>query len=104
MDNLPNPASQSAIEAGGPEKKHVRIAGNTDDVEPGRTSDNVVPAVDSCVDWTGVKKDSGRAWLVCAAAFSVQVFIVGVLHIFGVFFVDLLEEFQCSKGEAGWYS
>ena len=46
-------------------------------------------------------KDSKRAWVVCFAACLVQVVIVGVLHIFGLFFIVFLEEFQCSKAKAG---
>ena len=46
-------------------------------------------------------KDSKISWVVCFAAFLVQVIIVGVLHVFGVFFVALIEEFQCSRAEAG---
>lgn len=46
-------------------------------------------------------KDSKRAWVVCFAACLVQVVIVGVLHIFGLFFIVFLEEFQCSKAKTG---
>ena len=49
----------------------------------------------------GILKDSKQAWLVCAAAFFIQVTIVGVLHVFGVFFVELLKEFDTSRAEAG---
>ncbi|KAI0237666.1 Monocarboxylate transporter 13 [Lamellibrachia satsuma] len=47
-------------------------------------------------------KDSKRAWVVCFAACLVQVVIVGVLHIFGLFFIVFLEEFQCSKAKTAW--
>ena len=46
-------------------------------------------------------KDSGRSWLVCFSAFLIQVINVGVLHVFGVFFVAFLREFKSSKGETG---
>ena len=46
-------------------------------------------------------KDSKRAWLVCFAAFLIQVVIVGVLHVFGVFFVALIDEFHSSKAATG---
>ena len=48
-----------------------------------------------------VVKDSRVAWLVCFAAFLIQVLIVGVLHVIGVFFVQFLKEFECTKGDAG---
>ena len=46
-------------------------------------------------------KDGKRAWIVCFASFFVQVWVVGILHAFGVFFVAFLEEFKCSKAVAG---
>ena len=46
-------------------------------------------------------KDSKRAWLVCFSACLVQVVIVGVLHVFGLFFIVFIEEFKCSKAKAG---
>lgn len=49
----------------------------------------------------GVVKDSKFAWVKCFAAFTIQVVIVGVLHCFGVFFVEFIEEFNTTKAEAG---
>ena len=46
-------------------------------------------------------KDSKRAWVVCLASFLIQVWVVGILHAYGVFFVAFLEEFKCSKSSAG---
>ena len=51
-------------------------------------------------EWTKYK-DGKRAWLVVIAAFSIQVVVVGILHIFGVFFVALVAEFNATKGDAG---
>lgn len=50
---------------------------------------------------TGFQKDSKYAWFVCACAFTTQVFVLGVLHAFGVFFVELIKEFNSAKGETG---
>ena len=47
-------------------------------------------------------KDGKRAWIVCFSAFLLQVIIVGTLHVFGLFFVVFLDEFHCTKAEAGW--
>ena len=49
----------------------------------------------------GIIKDSPRSWLVCAGAFSIQLFIMGFSHAFGVFFVVFVDEFQCSSAKAG---
>ena len=48
-----------------------------------------------------IGKDSRRCWLVCFAAWLAQVVIIGVLHVFGVFLVALIEEFKCSRADAG---
>ncbi len=49
----------------------------------------------------GVVKDSRQAWLVCLGAFLLQVLVVGVLHVFGVYMVAFLKEFKCTTVEAG---
>lgn len=46
-------------------------------------------------------KDTKYSWFICSCAFLTQVFILGVLHAFGVFFVEFLKEFNAPKGEAG---
>ena len=46
-------------------------------------------------------KDSKRCWVVCFAAFLLQAITVGTLHVFGVFFVALIDEFDCTRSEAG---
>ena len=46
-------------------------------------------------------KDGKKAWIVCGASFLIQVWVVGVLHAFGVFFLAFLEDFECTKAEAG---
>ena len=48
-------------------------------------------------------KDTRRCWYVCFAAWLIQALIVGVLHVFGVFFIVLIDDFNCSKAEAGMY-
>ena len=50
---------------------------------------------------TSSLKDCGRSWLVCFAAFLIQVLNVGVMHVFGVFFVAFLDDFNKSKAETG---
>jgi hypothetical protein len=47
------------------------------------------------------RKDDKQAWIVCVAACLVQTLIIGVNHSFGVFYVEFLDEFHCSKGVAG---
>lgn len=49
----------------------------------------------------GVEKDTKYSWFVCSCAFTTQVFVLGVLHAFGVFFVDLIKDFKSAKGETG---
>ena len=46
-------------------------------------------------------KDTSKAWVVCFAAFIIQVLDVGVLHVFGVFFVALVEDFGASRAVVG---
>ncbi|XP_060079659.1 monocarboxylate transporter 3-like [Ylistrum balloti] len=48
------------------------------------------------------KKDSRYSWFVCACGFVMQVFILGVHHAFGVFFVEFIKEFKVSKSQAAW--
>ena len=49
------------------------------------------------------KKDDRKAWLVCIAAFFIQVIIVGNLHVFGIYFISFTNEFQGSKATTGMY-
>ncbi len=46
-------------------------------------------------------KDSPRAWLVCVAACLIQIIHIGVLHVYGLFFIEFVEEFSCDKAKAG---
>ena len=72
--------------------------------QPLRLSDVCLfPTADASIEDPGprIPKDSRLAWVTCFAAFFIQVFIVGVLHIFGVFFVAFIDEFQTSKANAG---
>ncbi|XP_033741540.1 LOW QUALITY PROTEIN: uncharacterized protein LOC117328207 [Pecten maximus] len=48
------------------------------------------------------KKDSRYSWFVCASGFVIQVFILGIHHAFGVFFVEFVKEFRVSKSQAAW--
>ena len=48
-----------------------------------------------------ILKDTKYSWFVCCCAFLSQVFILGVLHAFGVFFVEFVKEFNSPKGQAG---
>lgn len=48
-----------------------------------------------------IVKDGKLAWVVCVAGFLLQVLIVGMLHVFGVFFVEFIQEFKKTKGEIG---
>ena len=47
------------------------------------------------------QKDGRQAWIVCVASFLIQVWVIGILHAFGVFFVAFLEEFGGPKASAG---
>ncbi|KAL3881964.1 hypothetical protein ACJMK2_028346 [Sinanodonta woodiana] len=49
-----------------------------------------------------IQKDSRYAWLVCFCGFTSQVFILGVLHAFGVFFVEFVQSFGSTKAETAW--
>ena len=46
-------------------------------------------------------KDTKYSWFICCCTFLTQVFVLGVLHAFGVFFVEFVKEFNSPKGEAG---
>lgn len=50
---------------------------------------------------THIKKDSRYSWLVCACSCTTQVFILGVLHAFGVFFVEFIRAFNSTQSKAG---
>jgi len=56
----------------------------------------------SSTSWTGVPKDSCRSWIVALAAFCLQVFVTGQLHVYGIFFNAIIEDMHCSKGAAAW--
>lgn len=47
------------------------------------------------------QKDTKYSWFVCTCAFFTQIFVLGVLHAFGVFFVEFVREFNASKGSTG---
>ena len=46
-------------------------------------------------------KDGPRAWLVCICSFLVQVWVIGILHAYGVFYLAFIEEFKCEPSVAG---
>ena len=46
-------------------------------------------------------KDTKYSWFICCCTCLTQVFILGVLHAFGVFFVEFLKEFNSPKGQTG---
>ena len=50
-----------------------------------------------------IEKDTKYSWFVCACAFCTQIFVLGVLHAFGVFFVEFIKEFKSTKGTTGTY-
>ena len=50
---------------------------------------------------TANQKDTKYSWFICCCTFLTQVFVLGVLHAFGVFFVEFVKEFSAPKGEAG---
>ena len=50
---------------------------------------------------TEPQKDTKYSWFVCTCAFTTQVFVLGVLHAFGVFYVEFVKDFKASKGETG---
>lgn len=50
---------------------------------------------------TEFQKDTKYSWFVCSCAFITQVFVLGVLHAFGVFYVEFIKDFKSSKGETG---
>lgn len=45
--------------------------------------------------------DGGWGWLVCLATFSAQFIVLGTMNNFGVMYVELLNEFNTGKAEAG---
>ncbi|KAL5010815.1 hypothetical protein ScPMuIL_013120 [Solemya velum] len=49
-----------------------------------------------------LQKDSKYCWLVVACGFITQICILGVLHAFGVFYVEFLREFHSSKAKTAW--
>lgn len=46
-------------------------------------------------------KDGPWAWVVCICSFMVQVWVIGVLHAYGVFYLAFIEEFKCPNSTAG---
>lgn len=51
-----------------------------------------------------VKKDSKVSWFICFNGWLTQILILGVLHGFGVFFVEFTKDFKSSKSKAGKFS
>ncbi|XP_071133843.1 monocarboxylate transporter 12-like isoform X2 [Mytilus edulis] len=49
-----------------------------------------------------VKKDSKVSWFICFNGWLTQILILGVLHGFGVFFVEFTKDFKSSKSKAAW--
>lgn len=49
------------------------------------------------------KRDSKISWFVCFCGWLTQVVILGVLHGFGVFFVEFVEEFNATNSKAGTF-
>ena len=47
--------------------------------------------------------DGGWAWLVCAACFSIQFVVFGVIQSYGTIFIALLKEFKSGESETGKY-
>ena len=45
--------------------------------------------------------DGGWGWLVCLATFSAQFIVLGTMNNFGVMYVELLNEFNTGKADAG---
>lgn len=45
--------------------------------------------------------DGGWGWLVCLATFSTQFIVLGTMNNFGVMYVELLNEFNTGKADAG---
>ncbi|XP_052089277.1 uncharacterized protein LOC127726021 [Mytilus californianus] len=48
------------------------------------------------------KKDSKLSWFICFNGWLTQILILGVLHGFGVFFVEFTKDFKSSKSKAAW--
>lgn len=46
-----------------------------------------------------LSKDCGWSWVILAASFLIQVIIFGLVLCFGIYFVTLLDYFQCTKRE-----
>ncbi|XP_067671755.1 monocarboxylate transporter 10-like [Haliotis asinina] len=47
-------------------------------------------------------KDSRTAWIICVCAVFDQMFINGLINIYGVFYVKFVEEFGTTKAKAAW--
>lgn len=52
---------------------------------------------------TTTDKDSRLSWIVCGVVIVTQIFILGVLHAFGIILVALTQEFVTSKAKIGLY-
>lgn len=57
--------------------------------------------LDATKDATPFKKDTKYSWFVCSCTFVSQVFVLGILHAYGVLFVEFVKEFKAPKGKAG---
>ncbi|XP_071108045.1 monocarboxylate transporter 13-like [Haliotis cracherodii] len=66
--------------------------------------DNVVYEDGEGKEDGGVKdiKDSRTAWITCVCAVFDQLFINGLINVYGVFYVEFLKEFGTSKAKAAW--
>lgn len=71
------------------------------DNDEGISSVTSEEATDSPSSTESFVKDSKYAWVVCLAGFLNQVLILGVLHVFGVFFVEFVKEFNATRGHVG---
>lgn len=47
------------------------------------------------------KLDGGLSWLVVLSSFIQQFLVIGTHNVFGLFYIDLLNEFKKSKAATG---
>ncbi|CAH1798541.1 unnamed protein product [Owenia fusiformis] len=65
-------------------------------------TEDVISSTENSTASTVSLKDSRRSWIVCFAGFLIQVLIVGILHVWGVFFLSICNEFNASRAEVSW--
>lgn len=64
-----------------------------------RSNEPLDPGSDEGAGGSG--KDGCYAWVVCLSSFMIQALVVGILHAYGVLYVEFIREFGSNSAEAG---